>query len=109
MTQKAIAEEVSLPRSTVANHLVGSVQIKGYNMTIDLDTSAPEGRGTAKRYTIARLERDGHVDLAGQVAQGSVSARQARLQVGYEAPSVTVSWRLDADPEAIANQIWKFP
>lgn len=110
LTQKAIAEETGTTRDAVAQQVKASVRNKGYNVTIDshiASLSPSEERGNARRYTIARLERDGHTDLAGQVAEGRISARQARLQVGYEAPSVTVSWRLDASPEAIAAAICK--
>lgn len=107
MTQKAIAEKVGLSRTSVSDQLNGSDGNKGYNITIDSVAAAPGERGTARQYTAARLERDGHTDLASDVTQGRISARQARLQVGYEAPSVTVSWRLDASPEAIAAAICK--
>jgi hypothetical protein len=38
--------------------------------------------GTAE-YMLARLDRDGHTELAGQVRAGALSAHQAALQVGY--------------------------
>jgi len=38
--------------------------------------------GTAE-YTLARLDRDGHTELAAQVRAGALSAHQAPLQVGY--------------------------
>jgi len=40
-------------------------------------------KGRGKPYTIARLKRDGHVELANDVESGKMSARQAALQVGY--------------------------
>lgn len=69
----------------------------------DQGASSTLKRGsTSVDYTLARLERDGHVELASAVKAGEKSAAAARREAGYEKPAdiVTVAvkafLRLDA-------------
>ena len=46
-----------------------------------------ENKGSNKAdYILARLQRDGHTDLADQVKAGKLSARKAAMEAGFKAP-----------------------
>ena len=49
---------------------------KGDNVTLN-------GRGNSRAYTLARLDRDEHTELAGKVRSGEMSANAAAIQMGY--------------------------
>lgn len=49
------------------------------------DQVASKG-GMTKTYVIARLDRDGHTELAEQVRSGSKSARKAAIEAGFKVP-----------------------
>ncbi len=65
---------------------------RGENSIIH-NTETPKQQGTSREYTVARLERDGHQELAQRVLNREITAAAARRQVGWEFRRVAI--RLD--------------
>ncbi|MBV8737677.1 MAG: hypothetical protein JO007_10535, partial [Alphaproteobacteria bacterium] len=57
-------------------------------------------RGTSSGYTLARLDRDGHTDLAAKVRSREISAHAAAIEAGFRRPTVTIT---DDVPRAAAT------
>jgi hypothetical protein len=72
--------------------------------SIIYNTETPKQQGTSREYTIARLERDGFMDLAQQVIDQEITAAEARRRAGWEKRKVSV--RMD-DPHSAAETIVK--
>lgn len=46
--------------------------------------------GTSETYTVRRLRRDGHADLADQVERGELSANKAAIKAGFRCRSMSI-------------------
>ncbi len=73
------------------------------NITCNIEP--PKQQGNSREYTVARLERDGHQELAQRVLNREITAAAARREVGWEARRVVI--RLD-DPASAARTIRKY-
>lgn len=89
-----------ITRKTLEEH--GGDRRSESKVTCNVET--PEQRGNKREYTVARLERDGHQELAQQVINRVITAAEARRQVGWEPRRVEI--RLD-DPDSAARTILK--
>ena len=60
-------------------------------------------QGTRVDYSIDRLNKSGHVDLANKVIAKEISANAAMIQVGFRKPTITVKQETDDFIRVIKN------
>lgn len=72
--------------------------------TVTRNSLRPAQRGNTREYAVARLDRDGHTELAEQVLNREITAAEARRQAGYEKRKISI--QMD-DAESAARTIAK--
>ena len=60
-------------------------------------------QGTRVDYSIDRLNKSGHIDLANKVIAKEISANSAMIQVGFRKPTITVKQETDDFIRVIKN------
>ena len=62
-------------------------------------------RGTSTAYTIARLRRDGKVEILDRLMRNEISAQKARQLAGYEEKKIIISCNKSDTPEIISAKL----
>lgn len=73
-------DDGKLLRDVLGKHGANQHTVGGDSIT---SLSEATGRGTSRVYILARLERDGHDDLAARVRAGEMSANAAAIEAGF--------------------------
>ena len=60
-------------------------------------------QGNRVDYSIDRLNKSGHIDLANKVIAKEISANAAMIQVGFRKPTITVKQETDDFIRVIKN------
>ena len=87
LIQKQVADrlEISQQRVSELERINNNTGFNRDNIPLKTSKTPPpiNHRGTSKAHAIARLKRDGHIDLAQQVESGQMTAAAARREAGY--------------------------
>lgn len=80
-----------------------AIKNEGYNITFV--SNRLKERGTSRAYILARLDRDGHAELAAKVRAGELSANAAAITAGFRKQSTAIERALKLLPKLTPTQL----